>query len=118
MPDSGRERSPRIEYTDFERVEIRAGQIVRAEAFEAARNPAYKLWIDFGEHGIRPSSAQITELYTAESLVGRTVVAVTNFPPKRIADFISEVLVLGIHSDDGVVLLGVDREVPLGGRLL
>ena len=102
---------------DFERVEIRAGRIVRVEAFPRARKPAYKLWIDFGEIGVRSSSAQITERYDEASLVGRVVIAVVNFPPRQIADFSSEVLVLGVHGEDGVVLLGVDGDVPLGGRV-
>jgi tRNA-binding protein len=107
-----------ITYADFERVEIRAGKVLRIESFPKAHKPAYKLWIDFGDQGVRQSSAQLTDFYDAESLLGRIVVAVTNFPPKRIADFTSEVLVLGIHSTGGVVLLGVDAAVPLGGRVL
>ncbi|MCX7930185.1 MAG: tRNA-binding protein, partial [Chlorobi bacterium] len=83
--------------TDFEAIEMRVGRIVRAESFPAARKPAYKLWIDFGAlYGIKQSSAQITERYQPETLVGRLVVAVVNLPPKRIADFVSEVLVLGV----------------------
>lgn len=103
---------------DFEKVELRVGRIVAAEAFPEARKPAYKLTIDFGPLGLKRSSAQITELYTTEELVGRLVVAVTNFPPRRIGPFISEVLTLG--TDDGagrVALLAVEREVPLGGRV-
>lgn len=108
---------PEITIEEFERVEIRAGRIVRVEEFPKARKPAYKLWIDFGEFGIRRSSAQITERYSEESLVGRVVVAVMNFPPRQIADFNSEVLVLGIHSESGVLLLSVDGEAPPGGRV-
>jgi tRNA-binding protein len=108
-----------ISYADFEKVEIRAGRIVRAEAFPKARKPSYKLWIDFGELGIKQSSAQITELYTGEELAGRQVLAVTNFPPLQVANFISEVLVLGVVLDDGgVVLIKPDREVPPGARVL
>lgn len=106
-----------IIYADFDRVEIRAGRIVRAERFPEARKPAYRLWIDFGELGVKRSSAQITDLYTPEDLAGRLVVAVTNFPPKQIASFLSEVLVLGIPGPEGVVLLAPDREVPLGERV-
>ncbi|HET7322372.1 MAG TPA: tRNA-binding protein [Longimicrobiaceae bacterium] len=102
---------------EFEAVEIRAGRVLCAERFPEARKPAYKLLIDFGEHGTKRSSAQVTDLYTPESLEGRTVLAVTNLPPKRIAGFVSEVLVLGVHSDAGVVLLGADQEVPIGGRV-
>lgn len=107
-----------ISYADFEKVEIRVGRIQRAEEFAKARTPAYKLWIDFGELGVRKSSAQLTALYTPDELVGRQVIAVTNFAPKQIADFMSEVLVLGVPDADGnVVLLAPDRDVPLGGSM-
>jgi len=108
-----------ISYDDFAKVEIRVGRIERAEPFPKARKPAYKLWIDFGgEVGVRKSSAQITTHYTPDALVGRQVLAVTNFPPRQIADFRSEVLVLGVPDADGeVVLIGPDQAVPLGGRM-
>ena len=108
-----------IGYDDFTRVEIHVGRVQRAEPFPEARQPALKLWIDFGaDIGIRKTSAQITRHYTPESLPGRLVVAVTNFPPKQIGSFMSEVLVLGVPDEDGeVVLLEPDRDVPLGGRL-
>ncbi|WP_100449151.1 tRNA-binding protein [Glycomyces xiaoerkulensis] len=104
---------------DFFRADIRAGRITRAEVFAGARKPAFKLWIDFGEQGERKSSAQVTARYTAEELVGRTVVAVTNFPPRQIADFMSEVLVLGVPvpGTDEVVLLSPDADVPPGARV-
>ncbi len=104
---------------DFFRTEIRTGRIERAEVFAKARKPAYKLWIDFGELGVKRSSAQITARYTPEELIGRTVVAVTNFPPRQIADFMSEVLVLGVpvEGTDEVVLLTPDAAVPLGSRI-
>lgn len=108
-----------ITYADFEQVEIRVGQVVQAEAFPKARKPAYKLWIDFGELGIKKSSAQITQFYTPDTLVGRQVLAVTNFPPRQVADFMSEVLVLGVVLEDGAVaLIQPDRPVPLGLRIL
>ena len=108
-----------MSYADFEKVEIRVGRVIRAESFPKARKPAYKLWVDFGELGIKQSSAQITKLYTAEGLAGRQVLAVTNFPPLQVADFISEVLVLGVVLEDGsVVLIKPDREVPPGARIL
>ena len=108
-----------IEYADFERVEMRVGRVQRAEPFPEARKPALKLWIDFGpEIGIRKSSAQITVHYTPESIVGRQVIAVTNFPPRQIGPFMSEVLVLGVPDPTGaIVLLTPDQDVPLGGRV-
>ena len=104
---------------DFFRTDLRAGKIVRAEVFPKARRPAYKLWIDFGPLGVKRSSAQITARYTAEELHGRTVIAVVNFPPRQIADFMSEVLVLGVpvEGTDEVVLLAPDADVPLGSRI-
>jgi len=108
-----------ITYDDFEKVDIRVGRIKRAEAFPRARKPAYKLWIDFGEFGVKQSSAQITRLYGTDELAGRLVVAVVNFPPRQIADFMSEVLVLGVMvDDDEVVLLQPDSDVPPGKRVL
>jgi tRNA-binding protein len=108
-----------IDYSDFEKVQIHVGQVLRVEPFPKARKPAYKLWIDFGELGTRKSSAQITKRYTPDELVGQRVLAVTNFLPRQVADFMSEVLVLGIMVDKGdVVLVQPDREVPLGKRLL
>jgi tRNA-binding protein len=97
-----------IEYSDFRKVDIKAGRIVKVEDFPEAINPSYKLEIDFGgEIGIKKSSAHITN-YSKESLVGRTVVAVVNFKPKQVANFMSEVLVLGVETDKGVKLLSVD----------
>lgn len=101
-------------------VDIRVGKIIRAEEFLRARKPAYKLWIDFGELGVRKSSAQIKGIYNLEDLQNRLVMAVVNLPPRQIADFMSEVLVLGIPIEDSnnVVLIGPDREVSPGLRLL
>ena len=108
-----------IDYEDFLKVDIRVGIVTRAEPFPEARKPAIKLWLDFGpEVGAKKSSAQITRHYTPETLVGRRVVAVVNFPARQIGKVLSEVLVLGVPDADGeVVLLVPDRNVPLGGRM-
>jgi tRNA-binding protein len=102
----------------FSTVEIRVGRVVEALPFPEARKPAFKVQIDFGEFGTRWSSAQITDRYSVEELVGRQIMAVTNLPPKRIAGFVSECLTLGVPDADGsVVLIAPDEEVPLGSRL-
>ena len=108
-----------ITWDDFAKVEIRVGTIVAVEDFPKARVPAYKLRIDFGpEIGVKRSSAQITEHYTLDQLVGRKVAAVVNFPPRQIGPVMSEVLTLGFPDEAGkVVLIGVDRDAPIGGRL-
>lgn len=99
-------------------LDLRVGRVVRAEVHDRARVPAYRLWIDFGPLGVKTSSAQLTELYRPEDLEGRTVVAAVNLGTRRIAGFPSEVLVLGVPDDRGrVVLLAVERDVPLGGRV-
>ena len=108
-----------ISFTDFLKVEMRVGKILRVALFPEARKPAYKLFIDFGpELGEKKTSAQITDLYQPADLEGRLVVAVTNFPPKQIGKFMSEVLVLGAQEDNGTVtLLAPDAQVPLGTRI-
>ena len=104
-----------ISWSDFERVDMRVGTVVRAEPFPEARKPAYKLWIDLGQLGERRSSAQVTDRYRPEELLGRQVVCVVNFPPKRIGPFVSEVLVLGASVDGHtVVLLRPDQDVERG----
>ena len=104
---------------DFDRLDIRVGTVVDVQAFPEARKPAYKLWIDFGgEVGVKCSSAQITTHYKMDQLLGRQVMAVVNFPPRKIGPFVSEVLTLGLPDEDGaVVLLRPDLKVPDGGRL-
>jgi len=107
-----------ISFADFLKVDIRSGTIVRVEEFQKARKPAYRLWIDFGSLGVKGSSAQLTSLYTLEELKGRQVLAVVNFPGKQVADFVSEVLVLGLPDAKGnVVLVHPERPVPNGARL-
>lgn len=108
-----------IGYEDFLKVDVRVGEVVRAEPFPEARKPAIRLWVDFGgEIGVRKSSAQITKHYEPGALVGRQVLAVVNFPPRQIGPFMSEVLVLGLPDEAGeVVLIGPDHRVPSGGRM-
>lgn len=107
-----------ITWEDFEKVELRVGTILEALPFPEARKPAYRLRIDFGEYGIKQSSAQITTHYALEDLIGKQILAVLNFPKKRIAGFESEVLTTGVPDDLGeVVLLSPDRAVPNGARL-
>jgi len=108
-----------ISWSDFEKVELRVGKIIRAEVFAEARKPAYKLQIDFGEEiGVRKSSAQITEHYTPDELIGRFVVGVVNFPKKQIGPFMSECLTTGFYdSENTVVLCTPDKPVPLGAKL-
>jgi len=108
-----------IDWSDFQKVDIRVGTIVEVEDFPEARRPAYKLKVDFGEAlGMKKSSAQITELYTKEDLLGKQILAVVNFPPKQIGPFMSECLVTGLYRPDGsVVLSSVDMEIPNGSRL-
>ena len=119
IPDPAAAPADSIAFDDFLRIDIRIGTIVAAEAFPEARKPAFKLVIDFGGGiGTRRSSAQITEHYTVDTLVGRQVAAVVNFPPRQIGKFMSEVLTLGFPDTDGhVVLFGPDRDVPNGSRL-
>lgn len=109
-----------ISFDDFLKVELRVGKIVSAEEFPEARKPAYVLRVDFGDElGVRKSSAQITDIYRADELVGRLVVAVVNFPPKQIGPIRSQCLVTGFHDEQGHVALCVpDKSVPLGTRLL
>ena len=107
-----------ITWNDFEKIVLRAGTITHAQLFPKAKKAAYKLTIDFGSHGIKNSSAQITTLYTIEELIGKQVVAVVNFPPKQISDFFSECLVLGVYNENNdVVLLQPERPVQNGGQI-
>ena len=108
-----------INFDDFLKVDVRVGIVLRAEPYPEARKPAIKLWIDFGDEiGEKKTSAQITAHYQPETLVGRQVMAVVNFPPRQIGKFMSEVLVLGMPDENGeVILVGPDKNVPIGGRL-
>ena len=105
-------------FEDFMKLDIRVGTVVSAKVFEKAKKPAYQLRVDFGEEiGVKKSSAQITDHYSTEDLVGKQVLAVVNFPPRQIADFMSEVLVLGTYSEGGVVLIAPDKPVKNGDKL-
>lgn len=108
-----------IEWADFEKVELRAGTVVKAEPFPEARHPAYKVWVDFGgDLGVRKTSARITDLYKPEELVGRQILGVVNFPPRQIGPIRSEFLLAGFYRDDGSVVMAVpDQPVPNGARL-
>ena len=106
-----------IDWSDFEKVLLCAGTVLRVEPFPEARKPAWKLWVDFGAHGVKKTSAQIAALYPAEALVGRQVVGVINFPAKQIGPFVSEFLLTGFHTDEGVVVTTVERAVPNGSRM-
>jgi len=108
-----------ISFDDFMKVDIRTGRVIKAEDFPEARKPAIKMWVDFGgDIGVRKTSAQVTVHYTPESLIGRQVMAVVNFPPRQIGPFMSEILVLGVPDADGaIVLVTPDQETPLGGRM-
>ena len=105
-------------FDDFMKLDIRVGTVTGAKVFEKARKPAYQLTLDLGDEiGVKRSSAQITDHYKPEELIGRQVLAVVNFPPRQIADFMSEVLVLGTYSEGGVVLIAPDRKVQNGDKL-
>ncbi|SRR6056297_1473605 len=105
-------------FSAFNQLDIRVGKVKKVKDFPKANKPAYKLWVDLGDElGIKKSSAQITDLYNKKDLQNKKVIAVVNFPPLQIADFISEILVLGIYREDGVVLLSPDKEVELGSKI-
>lgn len=106
-----------ISWADFERVHLCAGTVIRVEAFPEARKPAWKVWVDFGPHGIKKTSAQIHALYGVDDLVGRQIVGVINFPPKQVGPLLSEFLLTGFHTDAGVVVTAIERSVPNGTRL-
>lgn len=105
-------------FNDFLKFDIRVGEIIRVEVFEKVKKPAYKLWVDFGDEiGIKKSSAQITQCYKVEELIGKQVLGVINFPPRQILDFMSEVLVLGVYGQQGVVLIQPEQAVNKGAKL-
>ena len=108
-----------VTFDDFLKVDVRVGTVVRAEPFPEARNPAIKIWVDFGDEiGARKTSAQVTVHYTPEDLIGRQVMAVVNFPPRQIGKFMSEILILGFPDAQGAIVLATpDQQVPNGGRM-
>ena len=107
-----------ITFEDFQKIDMRVGKIIEVEEFPEARVTAFKMKVDFGELGIKVTSAQLTKLYTKENLLHRQIIAVVNFPPKRIAGFKSEILILGVMKEEGeVILLQPDREAPLGYKI-
>jgi tRNA-binding protein len=106
-----------ISWSDFEKVVLLAGTIVRVEEFPEARHPAYKIWVDFGPYGERKTSAQVTGLYEPDALIGRQVVGVVNFPEKQIGPFRSQFLLTGFRTEGGIVLTALERPVPNGTRL-
>ena len=107
-----------IKYEDFQKIDLRVGTIVEVEEFPEAKKPAFKVFVDFGLLGVKKSSAQITQLYSPESLVGRQVIAVVNFPPRQVGPFISEVLILGAVADSrGTILLAPERKVENGDKI-
>lgn len=108
-----------VTFDDFLKVDVRVGTVVRAEPFPEARNPAIKMWVDFGDEiGERKTSAQVTVHYTPDDLIGRQVMAVVNFPPRQIGKFMSEILVLGFPDAQGAIVLATpDQQVPNGGRM-
>ncbi len=113
------DRRETIGFDDFLNLDIRVGTVLKAETYPEARQPAYKIWVDFGaEFGVKKASAQATAHYTVEDLIGRQVAAVVNFPPKQIGKFMSEILILGFPDGEGeVVLVFPEQQVPDGGRL-
>jgi tRNA-binding protein len=117
-PERDKSVQATIEWSDFEAVELRVGTVVEVKEFLQARQPAYQVWVDFGDEiGIKKSSAQITELYTMDSLPGRQIIGVVNFPAKQIGPFRSEFLLTGFASDDGVVLAIPERAIANGAKL-
>src|ERR1700744_615807 len=117
-PPGHRPANYEITWQDFEKIDLRAGTIIEVSDFPKAKNPAWQLTIDFGDLGIRKSSAQITDLYEKQELIGKQVIAIVNFPPKQIANFFSECLVLGVYTDKKeVVLLTPDRKVGNGWKI-
>ncbi len=106
-----------VTFQDFEKLDIRVGTIIKVDYFKEVKNPAYKLEVDLGEMGIKKTSAQICKLYEPKDLIGKQILAVVNFPPKQIANFMSEVLVLGIYNKEGVILITPDKKANNGEKL-
>lgn len=106
-----------LSWSEFEKVMLCAGTVLQVEEFPEARKPAWKLWVDFGPHGVRKTSAQVKQLYSAQELIGRQIVGVINFPAKQIGPFRSEFLLTGFPTEEGVVITAIERPVPNGTRL-
>jgi tRNA-binding protein len=117
MSDMSNKNADEISWGDFEKVLIVAGTVTRVEPFPEARKPAWKVWVDFGPHGERKTSAQIAALYSADALIGRQIVGVINFPEKQMGPFRSQFLLTGFHTEAGVVITAIERPVPNGTRL-
>ena len=107
-----------ISWADFEKIELRTGTIIDIQDFPEAKKPAYKIWVDFGEFGIKKTSSQVTELYSKEELLGKQIIGVINFPPKQVGTFMSEFLLTWFESEKGIILASIERKIKNGMKLI